>query len=174
MSNWRRRWMIRSFTPALAGLAVMVPVASAHPLQEGGSSGAAAPRSSDAIENVRAANAGVHVEAAGGDGNLGYGMPRALPVDYAAAEANDRLAEGVLPRAMPVDYARAGVGLAPEAGMPRAMPVDYNTYVASEPEQGSGIVWASVGFGALIAFAAVLALALARGLTRQTFRAATH
>ena len=161
MSNWRRRWMIRSFAPALAGLAVIVPVASAHPLQEGGSSGAAAMRSSDAVENVRA-------------GNVAYGMPRALPADYSAAEANDRLAEGVLPRAMPVDYARAGVGLAPEAGMPRAMPVDYNTYVASEPKPDGGIAWASVGFGALIAFAAVLALALASGPTRQTFRAATH
>ncbi len=83
-----------------------------------------------------------------------YGMPRAMPSDYAASQE-------VLPRSMPSDYARAGVKLTPEAGMPRAMPSDYGAYFGSQPKPVGGIDWASAGIGAGITLGVVLAAALA-------------
>jgi hypothetical protein len=92
-----------------------------------------------------------------------YGMPRAMPSDYAAAQ-------GVLPRPMPSDYARAGVKLTPQAGMPRAMPSDYEAYFGSNPKPVGGFDWPSAGIGAGITLGAVLAAALAVALIRRNDR----
>jgi hypothetical protein len=94
---------------------------------------------------------------------LDYGMPRAMPSDYAASQ-------GVLPRVMPSDYARAGVKLTPRAGMPRAMPSDYEAYFGSQRKPVGGIDWPSAGIGAGITLGAVLAAALAVALIRRNDR----
>ena len=86
-----------------------------------------------------------------------YGIPRAMPSDYAAAH-------GVLPRPMPSDYARAGVKLTPQAGMPRPMPSDYDAYFGSQRKPVGGIDWWSAGIGAAITLGALLAAALAVAL----------
>ncbi len=92
--------------------------------------------------------------------NPDYGMPRAMPSDYAASH-------GVLPRVMPSDYARAGVNLTPPAGMPRAMPSDYEAYFGSQRKPVGAIDWPSAGVRAGIALAALLAAALAVALIRR-------
>jgi hypothetical protein len=97
---------------------------------------------------------------AAAQGDPDYGMPRAMPSDYAAAQ-------GVLPRVMPSDYAHAGVALTPQAGMPRAMPADHDAYFAPQREPRGGFDWPSAGIGAGIALAAVLAAALAGALIRR-------
>ncbi len=89
-----------------------------------------------------------------------YGMPRAMPSDYAASQ-------GVLPRVMPSDYARAGVSLTPQAGMPRALPSDYDAYFASNRNPVGGTDWPSAGIGAGIMLGVLLAAALAVALRRQ-------
>ena len=92
-----------------------------------------------------------------------YGMPRAMPNDYAAAE-------GHLPRAMPSDYARAGVTPSREDRMPRAMPADYDAYFGPERKPVGAIDWSSAGIGAGIALGAVLAAALLVGQIRRHLR----
>ena len=92
-----------------------------------------------------------------------YGMPRAMPADYAAAQ-------GVLARAMPADYARAGVRLTPQAGMPRPTPSDYDAYLGSQRKPVSGLDWPSAGIGAAITLGALLAAALAVMLIRRNDR----
>jgi len=72
-----------------------------------------------------------------------YGMPRAMPGDYSAAQPGEygaprampsdyesQPSEYGMPRAMPTDYSQPA-----EYGMPRAMPTDY----ASQPTGGGGI-----------------------------------
>ena len=97
------------------------------------------------------------------DYDPGYGMPRATPSDYAAAQ-------GVLPRPMPSDYAQAGVKLTPQAGMPRPMPSDYDAYLGSQRKPVSGLDWPSAGIGAAITLGALLAAALALMLIRRNDR----
>jgi len=101
--------------------------------------------------------------AAAADYDPEYGMPRAMPSHYAAAQ-------GVLPRAMPADYARAGVRLTPQAGMPRPMPSDYDAYLGSQRKPVSGLDWPSAGIGAAITLGALLAAALAVMLIRRNDR----
>ena len=71
-----------------------------------------------------------------------YGMPRAMPSDYAAYFAT---------QIEPGDY-----------GLPRAMPSDYQP--VGSPSSGSGFDWADAGIGAGAAFGLVL-LALAAVLS---------
>ena len=89
-----------------------------------------------------------------------YGMPRAMPADYATAQ-------GVLPRSTPSDV--AGVG-AREYGMPRAMPSDYEAYFGSQRKPLAGVEWRSAGIGAAITLGALLAAALAVMLIRRDDR----
>jgi|Tabmets5t2r1_1033131.scaffolds.fasta_scaffold116159_1 hypothetical protein len=83
-----------------------------------------------------------------------YGMPRAMPSDYAAHL-------GQLPRAMPSDY---GTEIQPgDYGMPRAMPADFEPI--SGTSGGNGFDWADAGIGAGATFGLVLlALAAATSL----------
>jgi hypothetical protein len=113
-----------------------------------------------------------------------YGVPRAMPSDYATQL-------GQLPRAMPSDYAPAvesgdyGIPQATPADyaahlgqLPRAMPADYGTQIGPgqygmpralpadfEPVGGtsgaSGFDWADAGIGAGAAFGLVLLAAAA-------------
>lgn len=79
-----------------------------------------------------------------------------------------------LPRAMPSDYAAAGLaeeeGLR-QHGLPRPTPAEYAASLTSDGEERSTVIeWPSVGLGAGFAFAAV---ALGAALVRLV-RTASH
>ena len=86
------------------------------------------------------AQAGAQASSAGEWGE--YGMPRAMPSDYAAYFAT---------QIEPGDY-----------GMPRPLPADYEP--VGSPSSGSEFDWADAGIGAGAAIGLVL-LALAAALT---------
>lgn len=175
MRNRRRNWMLRRIALAFAVAAVAAPVAQANPLEPGPTKAEYIPFVTDFPRGV-AASDGTVVKDVVRDSNSGitashgtvvkageYGMPRAMPTDYAIARGDG------------VELARAE-GRGPGADI-RSLDRIENARV--EPRgidkpilaaNNSSFDWSDAGVGAGLAFAAILLLGASALSVRQYVR----
>ena len=182
-SNRRRNWFIKRIALGLAIAAVATPVAQAK-VDEGSSvqaNGYQAFVTDFPSSEVNASD---------------YGMPRAMPVDYAVNRGDQielvRLqprstgatfvaADYGMPRAMPNDYALAsGDQIEVVRGLPQNTSSDKIEFVRTQPRSigepqvvAAGFDWKDAGIGAGLALALVLLGVGAALASRQVGRAQT-
>ena len=172
-SNRRKNWFVRRIALGFAVAAIAAPAAQAS-LDQGGVS------------------SGSQVKVSAGD----YGMPRAMPSDYALARADHIelvrslprstgtsvvAADYGMPRAMPSDYAlSSGDQIEVVRAQPRGSSSDKIEFVRSKPRSigepqvvAAGFNWKDAGIGAGFALALILLGGGAALATRHTGREQT-
>jgi hypothetical protein len=185
-SNRRRNWFIKRIALGFAVAAVAAPVAQAK-VDEGQSqakSGGYAAFVTDFPKSVAQVNAS------------DFGMPRAMPADYAInrgdqielvrsqprATGSDVVAADYgMPRALPSDYAASRGGLIEVVrSEPRGTSSDQIEFVRTQPRSvggpevvASGFDWGDAGIGAGLALTLVLLGGGAALATRQAGRTQT-
>jgi hypothetical protein len=98
-----------------------------------------------------------------------YGIPRAMPSDFAAAGKGIGRQYGA-PRAMPSDYgSRRPDAVRGAYGMPRALPSDYARLAAVQGGSSASLEWSTVALGAA-SFLAALTLVLVAFVLRTMRR----
>ena len=182
-SNRRRYWLIKRFALGLAIAAFAAPVAQAR-IDEGSSVQANGYQSFVTDFPSSQVNAS------------DYGMPRAMPVDY-AVNRGDQIeivrsqprstgdsfvaSDYGMPRAMPSDYALAsGDQIEVVRALPRGTSSDKIEFVRTQPRSigepqvvSAGFDWKDAGMGAGLALALVLLGGGAAFVSRHAGRAQT-
>ena len=184
-SNRRRNWLVKRIALGLAIAAFAAPVAQAK-VDEGSSVQA---NGYQAFVTDFPSSSSVDVS--------GYGMPRAMPSDYALATQdqielvrveqprstgdNFVAADYGMPRAMPNDYALAsGDQIEVVRAQPKATSSDNIEFVRTQPRSiggtqvvAAGFDWKDAGIGAGLALALVLLGVGAARASRHVGRAQT-
>ena len=184
-SNRRKNWLVKRIALGLAIAAVAAPVAQAR-VDEGSSAQGNGYQAfvSDFPSSTQSVNAS------------DYGMPRALPSDYAQIRGDQIelvrvqprstgsefvAADYGMPRAMPNDYAlSSGDQIEVVRAQPRGTSSDNIEFVRTQPRSigepqvvSAGFDWKDAGIGAGLALALVLLSGGAVLATRRVGRAQT-
>ena len=184
-SNRRKNWFLKRIALGLAIAAFAAPVAQAK-LDEGSSlqANGYTPFVTDFGSAPQSVNAS------------DYGMPRAMPSDYAQVRGDtielvrveqprstgsDIVAVDYMPRAMPHDYALArGDQIEVVRGLPQATSSDKIEFVRTQPRSigepqvvSAGFDWKDAGIGAGVILALVLLGGAAPLASRHVGRAQT-